>query len=615
MFITAIVKLRFIYLGKYFLFWILIFILQKILFLLYNHNESFLLSAGDWFGILLNGLKLDFSMAAYLLVIPAIIVGLSFFLPGKLVRIITGYYTYILLFIILYLGVVDMALYSYWGFKLDITPLLYIKTPGDALASVNIAEIIFLLLIFVALYVFSIWIYNRYFRWNIGKNKVRWYVSIPGSFLSVAILFIIARGGIGIAAMNLSRVYFHHERFANHSAINVTWNTIYSLIEREKLQEQYKYMDDEQAYNKFIALNTVEDEKHIQLIDADANILLFILESFSNKIISTLGGEEGITPRLDSLCENSIVFTNFYASGDRSDKGLVSIFSGYPAQPTTSIIDYPSKSQKLPFLYEIFAHEGYSTAFYYGGDLNFANFKSYFSNPGLHKLVTVDNFSRKDHMQKWGVPDGIVFKKLFKDLENLPRPFFYSCFTLSSHEPFDVPMEPRFGIKNRDELSKNGFYYTDHQLGEFLKEASQTEWWENTLVIITADHGSRSPGNTSNHSPEKFRIPMIWTGGAIKERGLKISRIGSQTDIPATLLAQFKLNNKQFTFSNDLLNGEGGYAYYAFNNGFGFTNPEGYVIYDNDFDKCIYNEGSDTEPLVKTGKAFLQVLSTDFFNR
>ncbi|MGC9343432.1 MAG: LTA synthase family protein [Bacteroidales bacterium] len=530
-------------------------------------------------------------------------------------RWITSIYTYILLFIILYLGVVDMALYSYWGFKLDITPLLYIKTPGDAMASVSIWEILFLLSIFTVLYAVSIVFYRRYFRWNIDKKPVKWYMSIPASYISIGVLFIVARGGVGVAAMNLSRVYFHQERFANHSAINVTWNTIYSFIEREKLQEHHSYMDEDKALENFVALRKNMNSDHVQLIKPGSNVLLFILESFSNKVISALGGEEGITPRLDSLCESSIVFTNFYASGDRSDKGLVSIFSGYPAQPTTSIIDYPSKSQKLPFLYEIFAAEGYTTAFYYGGDLNFANFKSYFSNPGLHKLVTADDFSRKDHIQKWGVPDGIVFRRMLEDLDHTNQPFFYSCFSLSSHEPFDVPMEPVFGINSRDELSKNGFYYTDYELGEFLKKASVKSWWKNTLVIITADHGSRSPGNTSNHSKEKFSIPMIWTGGAVKENGLTISRIGSQTDLPATLLAQFKLDYSEFIYSNDLLNGNKGFAFYAFNNGFGFTSDEGFVIYDNDFDKCIFREGKSPDPLLITGKAFLQVLSTDFFNR
>lgn len=606
---------RLLYLAKLFLFWILVFITQKILFLFYNYHESFQLGVKDWFLIVVYGLKLDFSVAAYLLIIPTILTGVSVFLPGKFMKLFTSFYTYLFLFVILYLGVVDMALYSYWGFKLDITPLLYIKTPGDALASVSIGEIIFLLGLFAILFIAFLILYRRYFIWPENENKARWYLTIPLSLFGIVILFIIARGGIGIAAMNLSRVYFHKERFANHSAINVAWNTLYSYIERNKLQESFHFMDSDEAEQRIGMLKLAENHDSPELVRPGSNIVLIILESFSNKIISELGGENGVTPCIDSLCRNSIVFSNFYASGDRSDKGLVSIFSGYPAQPTTSIIDYPSKSQKLPFLYRNFTDAGYETAFYYGGDLNFANFKSYFSNPALKKVITRDDFSKKEQLQKWGVPDGILFQRLLADLERAEPPFFYSCFTLSSHEPFDVPMDPVFGTKNRDELSKNGFYYTDQEVGSFLNKARKTSWWENTLIIITADHGSRSPGNTANHSQEKFRIPMIWTGGAVQNSKKEINKIGSQVDIPATLLSQFKLENSDYPFSKDLLNDGEGYAFYAFNNGFGFATDEGYVIYDNDFNKCLLSQGELPESTLETGKAYLQVLSDDFISK
>jgi phosphoglycerol transferase MdoB-like AlkP superfamily enzyme len=366
-------------------------------------------------------------------------------------------------------------------------------------------------------------------------------------------------------------------------------------------------------YNHYSLRNSLD---HEQLIKPGSNLLIIILESFSNKIISGLGGENDITPCLNDLCEQSIVFTNFYASGDRSDKGLVSIFSGYPSQPTTSIIDYPSKSQKLPFIYDNFSGNGYATAFYYGGDLNFANFKSYFTHPSMDLLVSVEDFDRKYFTQKWGVPDEYLFEKLLTDLDTMTKPFFYSCFTLSSHEPFDVPMDPRFGTKSRDQLSKNGFFYTDSVLNNFLNKARKSDWWENTLIVITADHGSRSPGNTPNHTKEKFQIPMIWTGGAILKSDTTISTIGSQTDIPATLLAQFSQDYSEFSYSFDILNTENeGQAFYAFNNGFGFAYHDNFVIFDNDFRKCISSSGSDMNHSLEIGKAILQVFSADFISR
>jgi phosphoglycerol transferase MdoB-like AlkP superfamily enzyme len=417
-------KSRLIFLLKYYFFWIVIFIFQKIAFLFFNYKESFDLSAGDWFLVILNGLKLDFSAAAYLLLIPSIIMLLSFDLLYNIARKIINIYTYILLFFVLYLGVVDMDLYSYWGFKLDITPLLYIKTPGEALASVSILEISLLVLFFALLFYVFLRLYQRFFQPSALPEKSKWWTIVLSGLLFTMVLVVPARGGFGIATMNLSRVYFHQNRFANHSAINVFWNTMYSFIERNKLQEDHKFMGDGKAEKIFHQLMNAESLYNTPLIKKDPNLIIVILESFSNKIIRALGGEAGITPNLNQLCEESVLFSNFYASGDRSDKGLVSVFSGFPAQPTTSIIDYPAKSQNLPFLYKSFSDKNYSTSFYYGGDINFANFKAYFSNPYIQNVKTIDDFPVSQRIQKWGVPDEFLFNKMLSDMKEEKGKFF-----------------------------------------------------------------------------------------------------------------------------------------------------------------------------------------------
>ena len=609
-------KDRLLFLLKYFLFWIILFIIQKILFLIYNYQEASQYRFFDLSKVLFHGFILDASMTTYIMIIPSIIIVFGIYLNNKFIQYFIQGYTYLIAIPVLFLGVVDMSLYSYWGFKLDITPLLYLKTPGDAIASVALSEILLLLGIFFAFSYLVFFFYRKFLGGNMRCKRIHWMISIPIGFFTLGLLFIIARGGIGISTMNLSRVYFHKERFLNHSAINVTWNTLYSFIERNKLQTNYHFMDDliaEEVLNK--QLQDPPGEIPLR-VKPRANILLIILESFSNKIISSLGGEEGVTPMLDSLCMKSIVFDSFYASGDRSDKGLVSIFSGYPAQPVTSIIDYPSKSEKLPFLYEKFSLNGYQTGFYYGGDINFANFKSYFSNPFVHKLITKTDFPPTDQIQKWGVPDGTLFNLLKSDIDASQSPFFYSCFTLSSHEPFDVPMKPVFGTSNRDQLSKNGFYYTDSVLHVFLSEASKSSWWENTLVIITSDHGSRSPGNTPNHTSEKFKIPMIWCGGAVLSMDTVINHVGSQIDIPATLLALFGFDHSEYPYSRNFLNPRSpDFTFYAFNNGFGCISPDGYVVYDNDFNKCLLEQGQNPQKSLQIGKAFLQLLSTDFLKK
>ncbi len=608
-------KSRVIFLLKYFTFWVMVFLVQKIFFLFFNYKESFQLIWVDWFRILYHGLPLDFSTSAYISFLPALLLAIKQGGKRNLWAKLINVYTYLILFVVLLLGVVDMNLYSYWGFKLDISPLIYLKTPAEAFASVEVSEIAILLVIFALLYFLFLKFYLYFSNpAAIHSEEASWKVFITGFLLSF-LLIIPMRGGLSIAPVNLGRVYFHQNLFANHSAINVTWNTLYSITKRKNLETRHEYMDNEKAQSIFSELMTYPSVNEKALIKPGSNVLIIVLESFSNKIISSLGGEKGITPGLDSLYHHGLVFENLYASGDRSDKGLVSIFSGFPAQPTTSIIDYPHKVQSLPIVFEVFSDSGFSTAFFYGGNLNFANFRAYFTNKSIDRIITEEDFPADIPRQKWGVPDEYLFKKIGEEIQKEEKPFFYAAFTLSSHEPYDVISEPVFGTADRDALSRNAFHYTDSKLKEFLDDARTRDWWEKTLIVILADHGSRSPGNTANFVDEKFNIPMYWTGGAVTRDSI-ISKSGSQTDIPATLLAQFGYDRSKFTYSRDLLNPfSPSFVFYAFNNGFGVKDSTSRLIYDLSYNKTLDSEGKDAGNLILKGKAYLQTVSNDFIQR
>lgn len=582
----------------------------------YNFRESFELPLFDWFRVIHYGLKLDLSTAAYLMIIPGLIVAGTFFYKNTFVYKIIDWYIYLMLFIVLILGVADMELYSYWGFKLDITPFLYLKTPEGAISSVNITELVMLIAFLAILFYFFIYIYLHIIRIKeIKADKNNWKISLAALLFTI-FLFIPARGGFGIATMNLGAVYFHSDRFANHSAINVLWNTIYSYTEKKDLLSSFNFMSDEDAEKLTEDLFPAQNSNGTKIIKNRANVIFIILESFSNKIIETLGGEPGITPELNKLCNEGLLFTNFFASGDRSDKGLVSLFSGFPSQPLSTIMNYPAKTQSLPFLMDPFANNGYTTYFYHGGDLDFANFRSYFTRKSVNNIIDINQFPRAYREQKWGVPDNYVFDRVLSDLDNCREPFFVSVFTISSHEPFDVPSTSVFGSSGRDDLSKNAFYFSDHCLGDFIRKAKQKAWYENTLFIITADHGSRSPGNTPAHSREKFSIPMLWLGGALLSEPGKNYKYASQCDLPVTLLSQFGFDVSEYQYANNIFNHlNKGFAYYTFNNGYGFFNDFTQLIYDNNAAQFIMNNGNDTEKWDKYAKALLQITTNDFMKR
>jgi phosphoglycerol transferase MdoB-like AlkP superfamily enzyme len=177
-------------------------------------------------------------------------------------------------------------------------------------------------------------------------------------------------------------------------------------------------------------------------------------------------------------------------------------------------------------------------------------------------------------------------------------------------------MVPVFPTNNRSDQSKNAFYYSDRWLGYFINEAKKSKWWDNTLIIIVADHGSRYPGNTPNHLPVKYQIPMIWTGGALIIPDTSINSYGSQTDVPRTILNQFGLPAINYPFSKDILNKSSqSFAMYFFNNGFGFMSDSSKLIYDNNINDFIYTSGAVNDTVKESSKAYLQVLSKDFSTR
>ncbi len=361
---------------------------------------------------------------------------------------------------------------------------------------------------------------------------------------------------------------------------------------------------------------TMKKGTHRKVLNSDSpNILFIILESFGNSLVGPLGGDSLTTPCLNELIKEGILFSNFYASGNRTDKALPAILNGYPAQPAVSIIKEPRKTQSLPSIVKIMNGLNYHSSFWYGGDINFANFNSFVIASGFHQIITMENFDPEDYNSKWGVHDHVLFEALKDSMKTMPEPFFRVVLTLSSHEPFEVPMDPVF--KGKDDLTKfkNSVYYADRTVGDFIKWAKNTSWWKNTLVILVADHCRRNSLDEFVYSQEIFRIPMLWIGGAVSSGGLRIDKLGTQVDIPVTLLDQLDLSGS-FPFSRDLLGEEtGSFAFYTFNEGFAFITDSSTVIYDHKLGRPVIKDGKDPEYAESAGKAFLQVLYDDYLRR
>jgi phosphoglycerol transferase MdoB-like AlkP superfamily enzyme len=344
------------------------------------------------------------------------------------------------------------------------------------------------------------------------------------------------------------------------------------------------------------------------------DLLIIVLESFSGYLIGPLDGDSLVTPNFNRYAREGILFSNFYASGTRTDKAMPAILDGYPAQPAQSIIKEPKKTQTLPSIVRILVENGYNTSFWYGGDINFANFNAFVIGSGFHSVITKKNFNPADYNSKWGVHDHIFFQALKDSMTSIKEPFLKVVLTLSSHEPFDVPMDPVF--KGSDDYTKyrNSVYYSDKALGSFLDWAKETAWWKNALIIMVADHCARF-NNMPNYKPDVFKIPMLWVGGALEKKGIRIGKLGGQVDIPATVLGQLGLTGS-FPFAKDLLSDESkSFAFYTYNEGFGFVTDSSSVGFDLKSRTPMLMEGKNPESGERKGKAYLQVLFEDYIRR
>lgn len=564
-------------------------------------------------------------MAGYFSALPTLlIIGFSFGNGNNILKKILWYYTLIFAFFSGFIAVSDMKLYSYWDLKMDSSVLSYLDNPKLVTASIGFFDIFNPIAALVLTVVVFMLLYRKFISGYVTDFK-RNIIVVPGSFTLIAgLLFLCIRGGIDIypkirlgIPISIASIFFSEHIFANDAAANPVWYFLKSLSKEDNNDSRFSFMSDAKA--KEICEELIED-KSVEfpkvLSTNRPNIIFLILESFTANVVGSLGGHDFVTPELNKLSEEGILFTNFYSSGTRSPKGISAIYSSFHAMPRSSVMEVTNKYKSINFSILDIKELGYETAFYYGGDMNFANFNAYFTACKTDHIISRNNYPVSDHLSKWGVADHIQLNRLMEDLNKVEGRFFYSLFTLNSHNPFDVPMETVIEGNDDDHMFMNSAYYVDKSVGNFIREAKKQAWWDNTLVVITADHSVKYASNAPVYSPSKFRIPMIWIGGALIPKGMVVDKIGSQVDITKTLFAQMELDAAKYKYSKNLLAEDSkSYAFYTMNHGFGYLNDSIQEVYQVDLKKRILNEGLDVNSNFIYGKALMHYAQKDFLSR
>lgn len=609
-------KNRILFFFKFILFWIVIQFFFRLLFLLYYGNLAEEFSLRDALLTFKYGFKHDASLTGYLLIIPTLALAVLSFFKKNLIRNFIHIYSGVILVIFLLAYMTNLVVYQFWNYPIDKSIFDYANSPKEWLANTKTINFILSLIICLLFYLGLFYLFRNYITGHIKNLKSSWPSGILFIFI-LPLLILPIRGGTGIVPLNTGSVYFHREDIMNHAAVNPLWNLFYSISEGNRMSSRFHFVSDEEANLVHDTLYQETDTFPIFLKHQRPNVVIIIMESFGADIIADLGGNPEVTPEFNHLTDEGIFFRNYYSTGPMTDRALSGIISGYPALPGRCIIHYEKKAQTLPFISKDLQSAGYNTTFIYGGDLSFAHMKSYVITGGFERIISNNdnNFPSSIERTKWGIPDEFAFERLLDECDQAVSPFFMVLLTLSNHNPFDVPMEPVFPGNDYEDQFYNAAFYSDKCLGEFIARAEKSDWYKNTLFIILGDHGTRI-GNTSEYDSERFNIPMLWLGGALKVKGLHIESYGSQTDLPNTLLNQLGIPADHYEFSKNLFDEEApSFAYYSFQNGFGIMSDSLYMVYHIPTDKFVRETGPDASRWKKTGLAYIQFIASDFTGR
>ena len=590
-------RCRVSFLLKTYLWTVVVFIIAKVVFMLCCHQEHEF-GMGDIWDVICHGLTLDLSTALYFLILPFLLVIISLWWTHKVLSKISTVYFAIIAIAFALAFVADTSLYPFWHYKLDATCLQYLTSPSEATASVS-AGYIFIRLVFLIIIGCLIFLGYPKFRLSPSRHRL---IETLAALLCIPVIIIGIRGGLHESSTNVGQVYFSQNQFLNHAAVNPVFSFLSSFEKTASEIPDYLFMDEEERAQVMEGLYPTESIDPDTLLRTQRpDIIVILMESCGGIFTEDIGGRPEVMPNFNRLVHEGVYFAQFHANSYRTDRGTLCTWSGYPSFPRSSVMKMPAKTRFMPGIAKSLRTEGYHTAYLYGGDINFTNMRSYLVTTGFEQLHWMKDYSvEEQRTSEWGVRDDITFKTLLEMTASQKSPYLIGYSTLSSHEPWDVPTH------RLDDEILNAFNYLDECIGRFISDLRKTPQWDNLLVILLPDHGFSHLGVGEEHEMHDH-VPMLWLGGAIKEPR-RIEQLCNQTDLPATLLGQLGIAHDDYPFSRDVMSRSYTYpfAVHTYNNGITMKDSTGFAVLDLNANRIIVDDSSDSEGLIRKGKAILQ---------
>lgn len=600
---------RALYLMKFYVATMLVFMAAKCFFMLY-HQVGHSFTIADVCQVIRHGFTMDLSTSLYFLIVPFLVVVASLWL--RVTKWVLYVYNLLTAFLLSLAFVVDTSLYEFWLFKLDATCLQYLDTPTEAMASVSTGYILVRLCVILLWTVVLYWCYRRltpsvWIPLPAIRHRVLGSVI---ALLFIPLIVIGIRGGLDETTTNLGQAYFSQDLFLNHSAVNPVFSFFSSFENAEKDYDIYHFFDEAtcEGYLENV-YNTDSRDVDSLLTTKRPNVIIVLMEGCGS-IFTEVGGRGDVMPNLNRLAREGIYFTACYGNSWRTDRGTVCTLSGWPSFPNVSVMKMPDKSQTMPSVARTLRQRGYHTRFLYGGDINFTEMRSYLLATGWDRLHSKEDYSiSEQESANWGVRDDITFGTLAQMATTTPQPFLIAFSTLSSHEPWDVP------IHEFDDEVLNAFHYLDRCIGNFVQQMKKSGTWDHTLIVLLPDHGIAYKGMDETNLMRNL-IPVVWTGGVVKSPRT-IDKLCNQSDVIATLLGQLGIPHDDFTFSRDVLSSTYRYpfAVHNYNNAQFMIDSTGHILYDFDAGKFLVRQSTDADRMLLVNKAILQKTAQDLKER
>lgn len=530
-------------------------------------------SFGDMLQILFNGLRIDLSLLSYLAIIPALvwILVLPFTFRHHLHRILLVWLWLSLLCVIFFEVATPTFILEYdlRPNRLFIEYLMYPKEVATMLINGHLLSIVLASLAFAVLGYGVLRFLKSQFHTAVPKMgfaEGNWFTWASCSVLLLVIVVAGARGTLGHRPLNPSLVYFSQDPLVNTLNLNSMYSVMFAIKQLGKEAQAAKMYGDMSSEKIFDIVKTQTQMPANAFIDPaiptlafrqaahqgrPKNLVIILQESLGAQFVKTLGGRE-LTPNIDNLYQQGWGFHQLYATGTRSVRGIEAVITGFTPTPARSVVKLDKSQHGFFSIAQILQQHDYHTQFVYGGESHFDNMKGFFLGNGFSDIVDIDDFAKTDFIATWGASDGDLFDQAhleLLDLQKTNKPFFSLVFTSSNHDPFEIPANTISHIDDEAPLD-SAIRYADHALGQFMEQAKQSPYWEDTLFLIIADHDTRTYG-TELVPIKSFHIPSVIIGKDIAPR--QDQRLVSQIDMLPTLLSLMGISDATPALGRDLL--------------------------------------------------------------